>query len=89
MKDNLIFPEELAANNNHATASAASSRQSSTATTPLAVSTYEAARLAGVGRTKIYDALGSGMLKSLKIGKRRLILFESLQKWLLSHEVVR
>jgi hypothetical protein len=35
---------------------------------PLAVSPAEAARLAGLGRTTIYAALGSGALKSLKIG---------------------
>ena len=89
MKNNLILSEKIAANSNHATASPAGSGQNLTPTRPLAVSTHEAARLAGVGRTKIYDALGSGTLKSLKIGKRRLILFESLQKWLLSHEVTR
>lgn len=45
------------------------------------------ARLAGLGRTSIYSALGSGELKSLKIGKRRLIAVEALRTWLLSHEV--
>ena len=54
---------------------------------PLAVSPAEAARLAGLGRTSIYGALGSGALKSLKIGKRRLIAVEALRAWLLSHEV--
>jgi excisionase family DNA binding protein len=54
---------------------------------PLAVSPAEAARLAGLGRTSIYSALGSGELKSLKIGKRRLIAVEALRTWLLSHEV--
>ena len=53
----------------------------------LAVSPAEAARLAGLGRTTIYAALGSGALKSLKIGKRRLIAVEALRSWLLSHEV--
>jgi excisionase family DNA binding protein len=56
---------------------------------PLAVSPAEAARLAGLGRTSIYGALGSGALKSLKIGKRRLIVVEALRAWLLSHEVGR
>jgi excisionase family DNA binding protein len=37
----------------------------------------EAARLAGLGRTTIYSALGSGALKSIKIGKRRLITMEA------------
>jgi excisionase family DNA binding protein len=54
---------------------------------PLAVSPAEAARLAGLGRTIIYAALGSGALKSLKIGKRRLIAVEALRAWLLSREV--
>jgi hypothetical protein len=36
---------------------------------PLAVSPAEAARLAGLGRTTIYAALGSGALKS-KSAKR-------------------
>lgn len=53
---------------------------------PLAVSPAEAARLAGVGRTSIYGALGSVALKSLKIGRRRLIPVESLRAWLLAHE---
>ena len=48
----------------------------------MAVSPAEAARLAGVGRTTIYEALGSGALRSLKIGKRRLITIEFLKDWL-------
>jgi excisionase family DNA binding protein len=53
----------------------------------LAVSPSEAARMAGLGRTSIYSALKSGALKSIKIGKRRLITIEALRTWLLSHEV--
>ena len=48
----------------------------------LAVSPAEAARLAGIGRTTVYEAIGSGALRSLKIGKRRLILIVSLRDWL-------
>jgi hypothetical protein len=55
---------------------------------PLAVSPAEAARLSGLGRTTI-AALGSGALKSLKIGKRRLIALDALRSWLLSHEVAQ
>jgi excisionase family DNA binding protein len=55
---------------------------------PLAVSPGEASRLAGLGRTTIYNALGSGALKSIKIGKRRLITIEALRAWLLAHEVI-
>jgi excisionase family DNA binding protein len=53
----------------------------------LAVSPGEAARLAGVGRTTIYEAIGAGALRSVKIGKRRLITVEALRAWLLAHEV--
>ncbi len=53
----------------------------------LAVSPAEAARLAGIGRTKLYEALGSGALASFKIGSRRLIRVSSLDAWLAAHEV--
>ena len=53
---------------------------------PLAVSPNEAARLAGVGRTKLYEAIGSGALRSFKIGTRRLIMVEALRDWLLAAE---
>jgi excisionase family DNA binding protein len=53
----------------------------------LAVAPAEAARMVGVGRTTIYEAIGVGALKSVKIGKRRLITIEALRAWLLAHEV--
>ena len=53
----------------------------------LAVTPDEAARLAGVGRTTLYAAIGAGALRSIKIGKRRLITIEALRAWLLAHEV--
>lgn len=52
----------------------------------LAVSPAEAARLAGIGRTTLYEALGSGALRSLKIGKRRLITMQALKEWLAAAE---
>lgn len=58
-------------------------------TTPLerlAVSPGEAARLAGIGRTKLYEALSSGALVSFKIGTRRLIRIASLEAWLAAQE---
>jgi excisionase family DNA binding protein len=54
----------------------------------LAVAPAEAARLTGVGRTTIYEAIGAGALRSVKIGKRRLITIEALHAWLLSHEAL-
>jgi excisionase family DNA binding protein len=53
------------------------------------VSPAEASRLAGIGRTTIYQAISSGDLKSLKIRARRLVAVEALREWLLKHEVKR
>jgi excisionase family DNA binding protein len=52
----------------------------------LAVSTFQAARIAGVGRTTIYEAIQSGDLKSVKVGKRRVIRIAALEDWLKSKE---
>lgn len=52
----------------------------------LALSVRDAAALAGVGRTILYEAVGSGELPSLKVGRRRLIRIESLEAWLKSRE---
>ena len=49
---------------------------------PLAVSVHAATRVSGVGRTRLYEAMGSGELASCKVGKRRLILVEDLRAWL-------
>jgi excisionase family DNA binding protein len=53
----------------------------------LAVSVEDAAAIAGVGRTTLYEALGNGTLRSLKVGRRRLIPVPALQAWLAAHEV--
>ena len=50
--------------------------------TQLAVSPAEAARITGIGRTKLYEALGSGALTSFKIGTRRLVRVAEIEAWL-------
>jgi excisionase family DNA binding protein len=52
----------------------------------LAVSVEDAANMAGIGRTTLYAALGVGSLRSLKIGKRRLIAVDALKAWIAAHE---
>ena len=47
---------------------------------PLTVSVAEACELIGVGRTTMWVLIRSGRLKTLSIGRRRLIVFESLQE---------
>ena len=49
---------------------------------PLAMAPADAARMAGVGRTKLYEAISEGELESVKIGKRRLVTVEALKAWL-------
>ena len=60
--------------------------QTSARPEPLAVSIGRATQITSLGRTTIYDALGSGDLSSLKIGNRRLILVDDLRDWLARHK---
>jgi excisionase family DNA binding protein len=53
---------------------------------PISVSVRTATRLSGLGRTRLYDAIGSGEIASVRIGRRRLISFESLRRFLTSRE---
>jgi excisionase family DNA binding protein len=46
------------------------------------LSVAEACAIAGIGRTKIYEAISDGRLVARKLGKRRLILRDDLQKFL-------
>jgi excisionase family DNA binding protein len=60
-----------------------------TPTTPeprLAYSPGEAARAAGISRTKLYEAISSGDLRTFKLGSRRLIRVQALEEWLRSFE---
>lgn len=42
----------------------------------------EAAKITGLGRTKIYEELNSGRLKGVKAGRRTLIPHANIQQWL-------
>jgi excisionase family DNA binding protein len=50
--------------------------------TPLARSPEDAARHAGVGRTKIFEAIREGNLPARKLGRRTLVLDADLRAWL-------
>jgi excisionase family DNA binding protein len=56
-------------------------------TTPLAHTIPEAAREARVGRSLVYDAIKSGELPTVKLGRRRLVLADDLIAWLRRHRV--
>ena len=40
----------------------------------------------GLGRTQIYELIGSGELPSVKIGRRRMVKADDLQQWVASLE---
>jgi excisionase family DNA binding protein len=46
------------------------------------LSISEACAFAGIGRTKIYEAITDGSLKARKCGKRTLILRDELRRFL-------
>lgn len=49
-----------------------------------AFSIAEVSSVSGLGRTKIYEAIGAGSLKARKCGKRTLILPDDLREFLTS-----
>ena len=49
---------------------------------PLAVSIKDAAKALGLGRTSIYAMIGDGRLEAFKVGRRTLVLFESIRRLL-------
>jgi excisionase family DNA binding protein len=55
-------------------------------TDQLALSIQEVEFATSIRKDLIYAAVNSGELPSLKIGRRRLIRRESLQKWLIDRE---
>jgi len=53
-----------------------------------ALSIEEAASAAGIGRTLLYELIGSGKgPATIKLGRRRLIRREALEEWLKRLEV--
>ena len=49
----------------------------------------QACSVAGVGRTKIYEAIAMGSLKARKIGKRTIILRTDLHEFLQALPVIQ
>jgi excisionase family DNA binding protein len=47
-----------------------------------ALSVSEASHVAGIGRTKLYEAIGAGQLAVRKFGKRTIVLREDLSRFL-------
>jgi len=49
---------------------------------PLVVSVEDALRVSRLGRTFIYQLINDGSIASIKRGKRRLIVYQSLKQFL-------
>jgi len=48
-------------------------------TRPLWVSPREASRLTGIGLTRLYELLNNHTLKSIKLGRKRLVSYASIE----------
>lgn len=46
---------------------------------PIWATVDDARRLSGIGRSKLYELIAANALKSVKVGRRRLILVESIR----------
>ena len=49
---------------------------------PLSVDIAGACRMTGLGRSKIYELLGSGEIRSLKVGRRRIVTVAAIRDFL-------
>jgi len=45
----------------------------------ISVTVDEACHITGLGRTKIYELIGQQKLKTVAIGRRRLVLYDSIE----------
>ena len=45
---------------------------------PIAISIEDARKALGIGRTKLYELVGQGRLKTLRVGRRRLVVVASI-----------
>jgi len=52
----------------------------------LAYTIQEAESASGIRKDLLYAEINRGNLKTLKIGRRRLVRAEALEQWLIDHE---
>jgi excisionase family DNA binding protein len=62
--------------------------QQATTTPPRGLSIADVVARSGVGRTKVYEAIGNGELVARKFGERTLIFEHDLTRWMNSFPVV-
>jgi hypothetical protein len=49
---------------------------------PIMLSIRDAVRVAGIGRTKIYELVGKGLVRAVKCGSKTLVVAQSLRGYL-------
>jgi excisionase family DNA binding protein len=47
---------------------------------PVAATIHDTCHITGLGRTKVYELIGEGKLKAIAIGRRRLVLYSSIEE---------
>lgn len=52
----------------------------------ITISVDEAMSAIGVGKTLLYELLNDGSLRSIKVGKKRLVIVESIHEWIANME---
>jgi excisionase family DNA binding protein len=59
-----------------------SPRRQRRATLPkrISVTVDETCKITGLGRTKVYELIGQHKLKAVAIGRRRLVIYDSIEK---------
>ena len=51
-----------------------------TKTKPITVTINTGLELTGIGRTKFYELINEGIIKTITVGRRRLVVFSSLEE---------
>ena len=46
---------------------------------PVSLTVNDTCRVTGLGRTKVYELIGDHKLKAITIGRRRLVLYSSIE----------
>lgn len=47
---------------------------------PISVTVDNAIRISGIGRTKLYELINQGVIKTTTVGRRRLVIYSSLEE---------
>ena len=47
---------------------------------PVSATIDDTCHITGLGRTKVYELIGEGKLKAIAIGRRRLVLYSSIEE---------